>query len=75
LNEVTVRTISIVTGLIIGIINYFYFVRSGRYLRLIEASKNCSPQCLQNKSRLAILFCILSFGSPFILGFVKSYLL
>ena len=72
--HVPVKITSITFILLIGIINYFYFVRSGKYLKLVEEYKNTSPKKLLTMDRVAIAFCALSFASPFLFGIVKYYL-
>jgi len=72
--HVSVKVIGITLYVSIGLINYFYFVRSGRYLKLVEEHKNTAPEKLLTMDRVAIGFCAISFASPFLFGIVKHYL-
>ena len=72
--HVSVKAIAITMCFTIGLINYLYFLRSDRYLRLIEEYKATSYKKLESMDGVAIAFCVLSFASPILLGIIK-YLL
>jgi ABC-type Fe3+ transport system permease subunit len=73
--QASVKAIIITMCFSIGLINYFYFVRGRRYLKLIEKYKNTAPKKLQTMDKVAIAFCALSFVSPVLFGIIKYYLL
>jgi len=70
----SVKAILITIFILIGLINYFYFVHNGKYLKLVEEHKNTDPKKLRTMDRVAIAFCVLSFASPFLYGIIKAYL-
>jgi hypothetical protein len=72
--HVSVKVIGITLYISIGLINYFYFVQSGRYLKLVEEHKSTSPEKLRTMHRVTLAFCLLSFASPFLFGIIKHYL-
>jgi len=64
--HVSTKSILLVLYISVALLNYFYFVRSKKYLELAEAYKNVEK--LKTMGTVAIIFCVFHVVAPILLA-------
>ena len=68
----SLRIFGALVCVLVGILNYFYFIQKGRYKSLLENGQNCTPKEKKINIIISIMFCIESISSPVVYALLED---